>query len=560
MKTFTLYDSVGTQIKISDSDYVSEGGEGRIYIKNNLVYKIYIDEKDVIDAHKLKELSVLQRPNILSPKDHVFNDKHMPVGFFMDYATNTIPLPRLFTSSFRNRSQVSPEMSIKLVEKMIDTIQYIHEKDILIVDGNEFNYLVDGNTFVDPYFIDVDSYQTKNFPAKVIMPSIRDWQSKVFSKETDWYSFAIIATQIFIGIHPFKGSHPDFKPGEMKERMLRNISIFNSKSSVPSATRPFNLIPAEYQKWFSEIFESGKRLPPPQIVTKTISKPSVTIMKGSNKFVITKLFEAEEQILGVTFAAGHRIIYTDGSVYLDAHQYSLSSKTAGIVYHNNVPYSVDIVDGMLDIHNFMNKSPANGIRIKADAKLVIDNRVYVLSDNKFSEIKISEMNGKTFFTVGNTWNVMPNSTKIFREVVVQDILGKAYLLVPVRENACHLVAVPELDKCRILDGKYEDNVAVFLVFKDGIYSRIMFKFYSSFAYYEPQVEKDVSVYGINMVSLPNGVYALLDENGALELGSLKATTKNIITGTGIDTNSILCHEGTDVKFALGKEFYSLKMR
>ena len=560
MKTFTIYDAQGNAIKLSDSDYVSEGGEGRIFRKNNYIYKLYHDPNGVIDAQKLNELSVLQRPNILSPLGHIFSDKRLPLGFFMVYAPDTVPLPKVFTSSFRNRNRITDDMSVRLVERMIDTIQYIHEKDILIVDGNEFNYLVNGSNFVDPYFIDVDSYQTKTHPAKVIMPSIRDWQSSNFSKETDWFSFGIIATQIFVGVHPFKGTHPNFKMGDIKERVLKNVSIFNPKTSVPPAARSFDLIPQEYRKWLEEMFERGKRLPPPQVITKIISKPQVTMVKGSNKFVITKLFETDSPILGVSFINGHRIIYTDGAVYLDAHKYPLDSKTAGIIYRDNVPYAVDIKDGYIHIEQFMNKQVVNGVAIKATAKLIVDNRVYVLQGDKFVEIKINSFGGKPTITVGNAWNVMPNSTRVFREIVVEDMLGKIYLLVPMRENACQLIAVPELDKSRILDGKYEDGIASFLIFKNGEYNRLVIQFNESFTSYSTKVSRDVEVYGINMVSLPNGIFAILDENGTLELGSRKAALSKLITDTNVDTDAILCHDGTEVRFALGKEFFSLKMK
>lgn len=564
MSTLTVYDENGKQIKLTDNDYVSEGGEGKIFIKNNLVYKIYHDSKNVISKTKLGELSFPDKPNIIAPQGFVYNDKRLPLGYTMANASNTVPLPRLFTTSFRNRNSITPEMSISLVEKMIDTIQYIHEKKVLIVDGNEFNYLIDGHTFIDPFFIDVDSYQTASSPAKVIMPSIRDWQSKSFTEMTDWFSFAIIATQIFVGIHPFKGSNPDFDSidikDRIKERVLKNVSIFNKKTSVPPSTRSFNLIPKEYMDWFVNMFENGKRLPPPQIVTKFIQKPQVVISRGSNKFIITKLFETEGDILGVNFINGHRIIYIDGAVYLNAHKYPLASKSAGIIYHNNNPYSVDIVDGLLSIENFMNKEKAGGVSIKATGKLLIDNRIYIICDSRLSEIKLTEFGGKVNITVGNTWNILPNSTKTFREIIVEDILGKTYLMIPSRENACQQIAIPELDKCRILDGKFEDGIASFLIFKDNTYSRLIFTFDQSYSKYEIKEEKDISVYGINIVSLPNGIYTMMDEDGNIILGSRKASMQNIIKDTNIDPNAILCHDGTNVCYAIGNEFFSLRMK
>src|SRR5208282_6091526 len=138
------------ETKLTDKNYLGEGGEGVIYLKDNLIYKIYHEKANVITPQKLAELSALKKDNIISPIDHIFNPNSLAIGYAMKYIADTVPLARLFTTSFRNRNNVTPEMATKLVEKMIETIHYIHQGNIIIVDGNEFNYLVDGADFITP--------------------------------------------------------------------------------------------------------------------------------------------------------------------------------------------------------------------------------------------------------------------------------------------------------------------------------------------------------------------------------------------------------------------------
>ena len=68
------------------------------------------------------------------------------------------------------------------------------------------NFLIDRD-MQHVLFIDVDSYQTAGFPATAIMDSIRDRHSSTYSAGTDWFSFAILAFQMFVGVHPYRGKH-----------------------------------------------------------------------------------------------------------------------------------------------------------------------------------------------------------------------------------------------------------------------------------------------------------------------------------------------------------------
>jgi hypothetical protein len=546
MITLTVYYK-GKEYKLTDKNYLSEGGQGKIYLKDGIIFKINHDTKDAIPLKYLQELSVLQRDNIIKPIDHVCNEHSLPIGYAMKYVQDTVPLPRLFTTGFRTRANFTPDMAVKLVEEAALTIQYIHERDVIIVDGNEFNYLIDGSNLTIPYFIDVDGYQTKSFPAKVIMPSIRDWQSKDFNPMTDWYSFAIIATQIFVGIHPFKGTHPNFQKNDLKARQLANISIFNKDVSVPPATRDFSLIPSEYMNWFIDEFEKGKRTLPPMLAGKIIVKPTLVISTGKDKFTIDKIFDADSRITGCVWAFGNRVLFTEKSVYLDSHDKQLPSKTAGVVYFENNPYLVDIVGKKLIVKHYHNSQVLSD-SIAATKKLIIDNRIYVINDDKLMEIKFSSISGKTFVTVGNVWNVLPNSTHAFREIVYSDVLGKPYFYVPFKEGSCAILQVPELTKHKIVDAKYENGVCMLMTFENNEYHRATIKFNQDFSGYAFEIEKDVILSSINFVTLPNSIYMYYTGEGEMVIGSRFKSEKRVFTNIKFANDISLCHNGLEVYY------------
>lgn len=58
-----------------------------------------------------------------------------------------------------------------------------------MVDLNELNVLV-GSSFVEPFMIETDSYQTPSYRATAIMDSIRDRlvPTGQFALLTDWFS------------------------------------------------------------------------------------------------------------------------------------------------------------------------------------------------------------------------------------------------------------------------------------------------------------------------------------------------------------------------------------
>lgn len=556
----TIYIKGNTKpIYLTQDDFLSEGGEGRVYVDNGKAFKIYFNKKDVIEEKKIQELSSLDKDNIVRPINLIYNGKNIPCGYVMDFVRNTVPLPKLFTTGFRNRNNIVPDMSIKLVEKILETIQFIHDNNILLIDGNEFNYLINEKDFITPYFIDVDSYQTNNYPAKVIMPSIKDWHTNGFSELSDWFSFAIVATQIFLGIHPYKGSHPDFMKGDLEARMKGNISIFNNKTSLPGATRSFDLIPSAMRNWLIDTFEKGKRIPPPQILGRVITKPQVIIISGLDKFDINELVEFDSRVTGSTFWMGNRVAYTEKDIFLDKKKIELKSPAEGVVFVDGNPIGVDIVNNEL-VLNIKGSSTQINTNIFATKKMVFNNRVYVLSGNKFIEIAVKEIGGKYFATTNNYWKIIPNSTIFLREMLVSNFLGKNHLFIPFEEKKCAIVKIDELDSYRILDGKYENRIVMILAYKKGRYDRLIFRLSNNLSKYTYEIEEDVTIYNINFTCLNNGIFVMMNGNDEVIVSSNKKMERKVVINAGIDGDAALFNDGSQVYFHLKNKIYKMKMK
>ena len=164
------------------------------------------------------------------------------------------PLCRLFTRAFRERKGVTQGQILALICAFQETVQHVHDRGGLVVDMNEMNFLVDRD-MQRVLFIDVDSYQTPSFPATAIMDSIRDRDSATYSAGTDWFSFAILAFQMFVGVRPYRGKHATLV--DLDARMMANVSVLNRSVTVPATSYPLDILPSAYRDWFEALFEQG---------------------------------------------------------------------------------------------------------------------------------------------------------------------------------------------------------------------------------------------------------------------------------------------------------------
>lgn len=550
------------EIQVNQNDFISEGGEGKIYGVGDQILKIYTDLKKMIPYAKIQELQSLSRPNILFPKDIILL-KNQVVGFTMDYIKQTVALCKLFTNDFRNKNNIEPHTILKLVENMQETIVFIHDKGCLIVDGNEFNYLVDTKTYTIPYFIDVNSYQTKSFPATAIMPSVRDWHTKGFNKNTDWFSFAIVSFQLFVGIHPFKGKHPDFKPGQLEERMRKNISVLNPQVSIPATARDFSHIPADFMEWYIKLFEKGERIPPPKVAGfLKVIQVKVDLIISSNNFEIKLEKEYDNEIVKFKSYFTYKCVTTKKDIAINDAKYRIS-KDVGVIFTQMLnPIFVKIEDDLLKMYDVKNKQVVN-LTTAATEFMVVNNTLYVRFEDSFTEMSVWEGNGKILTTPATTWKIMPKASTVLDGVVYQNILGKAYLSIPIPENhSMVVIPIPEMDGYRIIDGKHENRICMLTGHKGSVYSKIILRFDETYSKYDIRIIDNIEYSNINFTTLENGVCVSINDDDSLEVFAHHLTNNRVIgyKDPSINSSMTLCKDGARVMFFKGNKLYSMKMR
>src|SRR5690242_13539372 len=71
------------QLRLGQSDFKAQGGEGAVYVKGSSAYKIYSDPSRCITQAKIDELAALVQPNIIRPLELIVDTSNRPVGYSM---------------------------------------------------------------------------------------------------------------------------------------------------------------------------------------------------------------------------------------------------------------------------------------------------------------------------------------------------------------------------------------------------------------------------------------------------------------------------------------------
>lgn len=558
-KNIKLYTKKGS-ISLTDKDYKAAGGQAAVYCKKGYAYKIYHDPNTMIPVAKIKELSQLNRPNILNPLEPLYDVKKKPVGFVMKYIDKNEFLCKVFTKNFRANNNVSHQDIVDLVTDMQKTLEYIHSQGFLVVDYNEMNFLLNINPY-SVYHIDVDSWQTPNFPANALMESVRDRKAQKgkFTELTDWFSFAVVTFQMYVGIHPYKGFHPKFSPRDWMKRMDLGISVFDKDVDLPPSCQDFSVIPKKHLDWYKEVFEKGDRSIPPYAGAVAISAVLGKVVTSRDQLVVDMIHDYKSTIKNVYHFDGDRYVLCFDGIYKDKKRifdFKQSIKEAHIE-----PCSVFGSDPLLayrskDSVKFIDMDRNDIAHTTSSSTMACNGLIYTVENDSLIENSFEKM-GKIVH-IPNVISSLCPSHKMYRGVVVQDDFMKCHLAIPYEPKMCADVHVKELDGHRIIDAQHEGRVTILIAEKSGKYTRNIVFHDKNFLSYEIKSEDIVSLHAANFSSLPNGLYLMVDDEKVTLFKDI--STRKEIHNAPFDVSMRLYHDDMTVLFIDGTKLYSAKMK
>lgn len=560
-----IYTPQRKKISLSQKDFVCQGGEAQVYAKGTTAYKLYLDPKKAISKAKFQELSRIKNPSIIKPEEYVLDLKGQILGYQMPFVRHADSICRIFTRAFKERNNLGFDTIQNLVLKIRQGVEDVHRAGVLIVDLNEMNILVD-HKFQNIFFIDVDSYQTPSFPATALMPSVRDWKYALgdFTENSDWFSFAIVTFQLFIGIHPYKGKHPKIKG--MEERMKAGISVFNPSVTTPQVCYPLTMIPPSYLDWYTAVLEKGERCAPPKDFQGTVIYVPVIqrIPVSGSAIQISEFGKYSEDIRGIQTLPNGLLVWTKNNVYLNQNRICpvpTGVTCFGSSKRQGIPVGARVDHGKLVLTNLYDSKEIS-TEIEASRVTSYEGRFYIHNQDRISQVILTEMGDNLVPSLRLSSNVLPYATQLFSGVAIQDLLGSTFVSLYPAENRSHQVRVPELDGRKVIEAKLDKNVLMVMTStKRGAYDRFIFKFDEDFLKYDARKIKNVPLSDLNFVVLDRGICINLTEEEEIEVfsASYGSTKVRVVSDPGIGSDMVLYKNGDAVLFPKGDKVFRLRI-
>lgn len=561
-------DGVGDINLKEPDDYIGQGGQAQVFKKEklNLAFKIYHDPSKMIPEKKIQELSTITNDNVIKPLNKVRGPKGGVIGYSMKFVLNSHPLCKLFTKTFRNKNNITPDDIVDLVKKMQETTRDIHRQNFLVADLNEMNFLVTGD-FKTPLFIDTDSYKTPSFPATAIMASVRDRTVPFghFTKETDWFSFAVVTFQLYMGVHPYKGRHPNYDIKEWEKRMDDGVSVFDPKAKLPPACQIFDVIPQAHLDWYKGVFTKNLRTPPPFVdgmLPVLITHDAIFMIEGDEHFATSLVRKYDSNVMGVYNVLGVKYIVTENQIWksdkvIDS-DISDFNKVIVAKTGDATPIICKKRRNKITFHRANNEQIGN--EVNGNEFMERDGRVYVVNNGKLVQYSFTSFpNGNIVALPRIMGNVFDNVTKMFDGTIYQDLLGKPFFHIPYEDQKCYFGSIDELKGYRILDAKAEGNLLVVLGEKNGRYDRFVVTFEDDFSSYGVRLDEDVEFGNVNFTVLENGICILVTSNDEVELFKKSDQVKKI-KNPPFDLSTRLLNSGGKVFFINDKEIYATETK
>lgn len=552
----------GRAIDLLNDHYKAEGGFARVFVKNGCAYKVYHDPKNMIPPAKIRELSQLKLANVLAPQKVIEDKNGKPIGFTMPSIDKSEFLIKLFSKGFRNRNKISPTDIVDLVTVKQKTLQEIHDQQFLVVDYNPMNFLIDPN-FKTPFFIDVDSYQTPSFTATALMDSVRDRKGvrNQFTEFTDWFSWAIVAFQLYIGVHPYGGDHPNFTgQGFLDARMDANVSVFDKAVSLPPACQDFAVIPKAHFEWFKRVFVNGERSIPPLPDGLVVAIPKARIIAGNERFEIKEVASFKDSLEGVEVINGSRYYLTDGGIYQEAKEilsFSSRDKVRSIVPVQGDVFVVAEYNKPTGLVLFADKTKTQIGAIASDSFTTVNGCIYTISNDKLVENSFINLGKKVIHQTDIVGNVFAPTAKLFNGVVIQDMLGQISAVIPKQRGSSIEEKLPEMNGYRIVDAKYSRNFLVALAEKGGEYTRFIYHFAPRQRTLRTDVNCDLDT--INFTVFDNGLCIMVVGDKRVEAFFGNASVK-VIQKPPFDSEDPLYSEGNVAMIVKDTKLYKISLK
>lgn len=264
-------------LHLDPAAFIQGGGEGDVYAHNGKALKLYHHPQPQrsakLAAFHAAGLRHTLPPNVLAPQHLHYDAGGMVIAFEMPLLPTTAqPMKKLSQPLFARQQGITLATELDLLLRLCHDLDAIHRSGMVVGDLNDHNIYFDllATAASASYWLDVDSFQFGGFPCPVALQyfldphlyRVADLAAKaVFTRQSDWYAFAVLLCKTLLKTHPFGGVHHQLKT--IQARAEAGISVFHPDVLYPKSARLAQILDDALLGYFRRTFEQGHREPPP---------------------------------------------------------------------------------------------------------------------------------------------------------------------------------------------------------------------------------------------------------------------------------------------------------
>jgi hypothetical protein len=352
--------------------------------------------------------------------------------------------------------------------------------------------------------------------------------------------------------------------------MKANVSIFNKDTKIPGAVRDLAIIPPNLKEWYIRMFEKGERLEPPMIGKHTFTFEDKPVVITNENFYVQMLVSLPHTITHHYGTSENDYLQTKEKVYQydfitkALKEYDLVNKNSRILIdpiQDQKAYEVFIENTHLHIRT-LGQSTISDTKYKADEIMIIDNRLYIKTDDKFQLMRLFKGRTGPMVASATTLNVAAQATQLFDGMLYSLIGQKHYLYFPQKNNIIKTFISEHLTDRRVLDAKYENGICMLRTMnkKTGIEEYVLYMNVNDAT--DVQI-KPTTVSILNFVSLQkkSSPFVYLHEDGKLTLLPKDGSTAGkVVEHRNLTTNLKLTRSGDRVGLLTRHKFYRVSTK
>jgi hypothetical protein len=552
------------ELVLAPEDFVGQGGEGAVYAKGDTALKIYADPGRMMPAGKMTELARIADPRVLTPESLVCEPATgRAIGYTMPYVRDARTLAALLPRAARERVGLDHGRMMDLVLQLRARVAAVHRAQARVVDLSEMNFVVDRG-LATLFAIDTDSYETPSYPATAITPSVADPLAGPgrFSEGSDWFSFAVLAFQMLLGIHPYRGAHPDAPT--LEERMRRGLSVLGPGVRLPPAAVPLATLPSAWRAWLVAVLERGERTPPPESAGAPPMALGAAAPLGRGTRIAMREIAALDAPVREAWGIGRRLYArTEGALFADGRRVARVAADAVLAFSPRLgrPVAVRLLpSGCLEVHDL-----TAGVRLacplSAQALAAGPAGAVVRSVDRLVGLALLEIGESVVVAPRVVGRCPPHATQLFEGVAVLSLLGGTHLALLPAPGRCHVVRLPELDGHRVVDARLDGSVVMARAERGGRQTRVVIRFDEALARYEVHETECDAATPLDFVVLDSGV-CVARARAALEIFAARPgrDQKRTVADPSLAATLRLGRDGVRLLGLAGTRIVHLSMR